>query len=61
MFDPRMLILRIGSAAAIFYGASEFMRDPQNLEDMVAGFGEINDEVYDWAQNKFMGVASNNT
>ena len=32
MFDPRMLILRIGSVAAIFYGASEFMKDPENLE-----------------------------
>ena len=32
MFDVRMLILRLGSAAAIFYGASEFMKDPENLE-----------------------------
>ena len=56
-----MLILRIASASAIFYGASEFMKDPANLEEMVEGFSEINSEVYDWAQNKFMGVASNNT
>ena len=61
MFDPRMLVLRMGSAAAIFYGASEFMRDPQNLEEVLAGSSEIWEEVYDWGQNKFMGIASNDT
>ena len=56
MFDPRMLILRIGSAAAICYGASEFLKDPQNLEDMMEGGQEIWGDLYDWGQNKFMGV-----
>ena len=61
MFDVRMLILRLGSAAAIFYGASEFLKDPENLEQLLEGFTEINDDVYDWGKNKFMGVASNDT
>lgn len=61
MFDPRMLILRIGSAAAIFYGTTEFLKDPQNLDDIMSGSTEIWDEVYEWGQNKFMGVVSNDT
>ena len=61
IFDPRMLILRIGSVAAIYYGVSEFMKDPQNLEDILSGSGEIWTDVYDWGQNKFMGIASNDT
>ena len=61
MFDPRMFILRLASAGAIFYGASEFLKDPQNLEDMLDGSKEIWDDVYDWGQNKFMGVVSNDT
>ena len=34
MFDFRMLILRICSAVAIFYGVQEFLKDPENLESM---------------------------
>ena len=61
MFDPRMLLLRIASAGAIFYGTSEFLKDPQNLDDVLAGGGEIWGEVYEWGQNKFMGIESNDT
>ena len=61
MFDFRMIILRLGSAAAIFYGAQEFLKDPANLEDFLSGGGEILDEVYDWGHNKFMGIADNST
>ena len=61
MFDVRMLILRLGSAAAVFYGASEFMKDPENLESLLSGMNEINEDVYDWGKNKFMGVPSNDT
>ena len=61
MFDVRMLILRIASISAIFYGTTEFLKDPENLEQLMSGLGEINDEVYDWGMNKFMGVASNDT
>ena len=61
MFDVRMLILRIASVSAIFYGASEFLKDPENLEQLLGGLGEIQDDVYDWGMNKFMGNPSNDT
>jgi len=32
MFDIRMLLVRIASAYAIFYGYSEFMKEPENLD-----------------------------
>merc|ERR1711966_39406 len=56
-----MLVLRIASAAAVFYGVTEFLKDPQNLEDVLAGGGEIWTDVYDWGQNKFMGNPTNDT
>jgi hypothetical protein len=61
IFDLRMLVLRIASAAAVFYGVTEFLKDPQNLEDVLAGGGEIWTDVYDWGQNKFMGNPTNDT
>ena len=60
MFDVRMLLVRIASAYAIFYGAQEFMKDPENLDDMVRGGGEIWDEMYDWGHHKFMGTVDPN-
>jgi len=32
MFDLRMLLVRIASAYAIFYGVSEFLKEPENLD-----------------------------
>jgi hypothetical protein len=32
MFDLRMLLVRIASAYAIFYGVSEFLKEPDNLD-----------------------------
>lgn len=60
MFDFRMLLVRIASAAAVFYGAQEFMKDPENLDQVLKGSGEIWDEMYDWGQNKFMGTVDPN-
>lgn len=60
MFDVRMLLLRIASACAIFYGAQEFFKDPENLESMMSGGGELWDEMYDWGQGKFMGTVDPN-
>lgn len=60
MFDFRMLLVRIASAAAVFYGAQEFMKDPENLDGVLRGSGEIWDEMYDWGQNKFMGTVDPN-
>lgn len=61
MFDFRMFIVRLGSLAAIFYGAQEFMKDPANLEELLKGSDEIMSEVYEWGHNKFMGIADNST
>ena len=60
MFDARMFLLRIASCCAIFYGAQEFFKDPENLESMMGGGGELWDEMYDWGQNKFMGTVDPN-
>lgn len=61
MCDVRMIILRVASAAALFYGAQEFLKDPTNLESLLSGSEEIIGDMYDWGQNKFMGVADNST
>ena len=61
MFDLRMLVLRIASAFAIFFGVTEFMKEPQNLEDLLSGSGEIWDDVFEWGQNKFLGIPDNST
>ena len=61
MFDFRMLLLRLASAFAIYYGATEFLKEPQNLDSLLSGSGEIFNEVFEWGQNKFLGVADNST
>ena len=61
MFDLRMLMLRVASGAAIYYGATEFLREPQNIEDLLNSSTDIWNDVYDWGQNKFMGVPDNST
>ena len=61
MFDLRMLVLRIASAFAIFFGVTEFMKEPQNLEDLLSGSGEIWHDVFEWGQNKFLGIPDNST
>ena len=48
MFDIRMLLVRIASVAAIFYGAQEFLKEPENLESILSGSGELWDEMYGW-------------
>ena len=61
MFDVRMLILRAASISAIIYGASEFLKEPDNLEHLWSGSSEIWTDLHDWGQNKFMGVPDNTT
>ena len=60
MFDVRMLVVRIVSAIAIYYGCQEFMLDPENIESVVSGSTEIWDEMYDWGHHKFMGTVDPN-
>lgn len=61
MFDIRMIILRIASAAALVYASSEFLKDPKNLEDVLSGSTEVWGDLFEWSQNKMMGVADNTT
>lgn len=61
MFDWKMGIVRIISIAAISNGAYEFVREPQKLNDLKDGAGEAWNDVFEWGQNKFMGVADNST
>ena len=48
MFDVRMFVLRIASAGAIFYGASEFLKEPENLENLLSGSGEVWNDMFEW-------------
>ena len=59
--DVRMLILRVSSAAAILYGTQEFLREPRNLEDFLEGGTEVWNELFEWGQNKFLGIPDNST
>jgi hypothetical protein len=61
MFDFRMLLLRVASGFAIFYGASEFLKEPENLDMFLGGYQEVVNEVFDWGQNKFLGIPDNST
>lgn len=61
MFDFRMFVLRIASAVAIFYGASEFLKEPENLENLLGGSSEVWNDVFEWGQNKFLGNPDNST
>lgn len=61
MFDVRMIILRVASAAALVYGATEFLKDPKNIEDVLSGSADVWNDLYEWSQNKMMGVADNST
>lgn len=61
MFDLRMLLVRIASAYAIFYGVSEFLKEPDNLDSLLDGTAEVWNEVFDWGQNKFLGIPDNST
>ena len=61
MFDLRMALVRVASAAALFYAGSEFLKDPDNLNDLLSGGDELMSEMYDWGHNKFMGIQDNST
>jgi len=61
MLDFRMLLLRLASGFAIYYGATEFLKEPQNLDSLMSGGSEMINEVFEWGQNKFLGVPDNST
>ena len=41
MFDIRYAVLRVASVVGIFYMGAEFMKEPENLENLMQGTGEI--------------------
>ena len=59
MFDFRMLILRLASCAAIVYGTREFMRGANSMDDVINTFGDLSNDVFEWGQNKFLGIPDN--
>lgn len=61
MFDIRYAVLRVASVVGIFYMGAEFMKEPENLENLMQGSGEIWNDVFEWGQNKFLGVPDNST
>lgn len=61
MFDVRYGIMRLASLCAIYYGVTEFFKEQQNIDILMSGSGEIWNEVFEWGQNKFMGVENNST
>jgi hypothetical protein len=61
MFDIRTLLLRLASLYFIYYGVTEFLKEPENLDQLLSGGGEIINDVFEWGQNKFLGIEANTT
>lgn len=59
IFDFRMIIVRIASAAAIAYGANEWLKSDKSMDDVVNVFGDLSNDVFEWGQNKFLGIPDN--
>ena len=59
IFDFRMLILRLASIATIVYGATVFMQEPKSIDDVLSTFSELQNDVFEWGQNKFLGIPDN--
>ena len=55
-FDPMMTCVRVVSAFMIFHSASEFMKDPKNLDELLEGGAEIMNDMYEWGHDRFMGI-----
>jgi len=56
MFDFRMLILRLASCAAIVFASREIMRGNISIDDVTNTFGDLSNDVFEWGQNKFLGI-----
>lgn len=56
MFDFRMTILRIASIAAIVYGGMEWSKAETSIDDIYGVFGDLSNDVFEWGQNKFLGI-----
>lgn len=56
-----MFIVRVASACAIVYCGNEFIKEPENVSNLVDGSSEIYNDVFEWGQNKFLGIQDNST
>ena len=56
MFDFRMIIVRVASAAAIAYGVNEWRTSDKTMDDVKNVFGDLSNDVFEWGQNKFLGI-----
>jgi hypothetical protein len=59
MLDFRMAILRLASVAAIVFGANEWIKSENTMDDVVNVFGDLSNDVFEWGQNKFLGIPDN--
>lgn len=59
ILDLRMLVLRLASVAAIVYGAREIMSSDRSMDDVVNTFQDLSNDVFEWGQNKFLGIPDN--
>ena len=59
MLDFRMAILRLASVAAIVFGANEWIKSENTMDDVINTFGDLSNDVFEWGQNKFLGIPDN--
>jgi hypothetical protein len=48
MLDFRMLLVRLASIYAIYFGATEFLKEPDNLDQFIEGSSEVWNELFEW-------------
>lgn len=61
MFNFTWIIVRVASVAIMVSGMTEFLKEPENIEVFLKGSDEIWNDIFEWGQNKFMGVPDNST
>jgi hypothetical protein len=59
MFDFRMCILRLASVSAIVFCAREIMQSEKTMDDVLNTFQDVSNDVFEWGQNKFLGIPDN--
>lgn len=59
ILDFRMCILRLASVAAIVFCAREVMHSEKTMDDVLNTFQDVSNDVFEWGQNKFLGIPDN--
>lgn len=60
-FSAKMWGVRIVSCLAMANGVAEFFREPESIESFLSGSSEAWNDVFEWGQNKFLGIPDNTT